>query len=119
MLFTIQNVELLADTQFLDQGPVSLDILFLQIVEQSTSLADQLQQAAAGVVIFAVSLEMVSQMIDSFAQDCNLDLRGAGVRSMRPVRADNLRFNRFCQGHCPNLLSTHIDESSNNKTAPP
>src|SRR5262249_23241175 len=58
-----------ADTQFVDDHAVALGILPLEVLQQAATLADQLQQAAARMVIFLVQLEVIGQAVDPFRQD--------------------------------------------------
>ena len=76
---------LLADAEFTNDGLVALGIVFLQIVEQATPLADQHEKAAARAVVFLVRLEVLRQLANAFADQRDLDLRAPGVRSMRTV----------------------------------
>jgi hypothetical protein len=56
-----------------DNRPVALDVGPLQIVQQAAPLADQLEQPAPRIVIVGVRFQMVGEVIDSFAEECNLD----------------------------------------------
>ena len=47
ILTTTPGSKLLADTEFRNDRLISLGIVFLQVVEQATPLADQHEQAAA------------------------------------------------------------------------
>ena len=47
---------LLSDAQSLDQGTISLDVILLQIVQQTTSLTYHLQQTTSGMMILRVAL---------------------------------------------------------------
>src|SRR3954451_11611880 len=55
---------LLADAQALDQLGIAITVLALQVVQQTPALANELQQPAAGVVIFCVGLEMLGEVVD-------------------------------------------------------
>jgi len=57
-----------------DNRPVSLDVGPLQIVQQAAPLADQLEQPAPRIVVMSVRFQMVGEVIDPFAKDCDLDL---------------------------------------------
>jgi hypothetical protein len=59
----------------LDNPSVSLDILFLEIVEEAPTLTDQHQQSSARVMVFRVNLEMLGQVADPLAQNGDLYLR--------------------------------------------
>src|SRR6186997_3660309 len=70
---------LLADAEALDQIRVAVRILALQIIQEAAALADQLQEAAARVVILGVRLEMFGQIADPLAEERDLHFRGARV----------------------------------------
>jgi hypothetical protein len=57
-----------------DNRPVALDVGPLQVVEQTAPLPDQLEQPAARIVIVGVRFQMVGEVINPFAEDCDLDL---------------------------------------------
>jgi hypothetical protein len=56
-----------------DNRPVPLDVGPLQIVQQAAPLADQLEQPAPRIVVMGVRFQMVGEVIDPFAEDCDLD----------------------------------------------
>jgi hypothetical protein len=87
MLFpsALEILVLLPETQTLDYVSVAFHIIFFDIIQQSSSLADQLQQTAPGVVIFLVRLEMLGQIFDSRAQQGNLYFGRAGILFVKPV----------------------------------
>jgi hypothetical protein len=62
-------------------------------------VADQHQQTAARMMILGVDLEMVGEVRDAFAQDRNLDFRGAGVAVVRLERLDQIGLAFFGQCH--------------------
>ena len=66
---------LLADSKTLDQIRVSLGALVLEVVEESSPVADELQQPAPRVVIFGVSLEVFGEVADALTEYRYLDLR--------------------------------------------
>jgi len=70
---------LLPDSEALNQIGVAIGILAFQIVEQAPALSDQLQKAAARVMVFRVGLEMFGEVIDALAQERDLHLWGTGV----------------------------------------
>src|SRR5262249_30911272 len=86
-------------TQALDQRVVALAVPGLEIIEQPAALADQLQQAAARMVILRVTLEMLGEVGDALAQDGDLDFRRAGVGVALGVRLDQLRLARGRNRH--------------------
>src|SRR4030095_15212199 len=70
---------LLPNTEPLDQLGVAIRIFALQVVQQASPLTDQLQKAAARVMILRVGLEMLGQVIDALAQERDLYLGGSGI----------------------------------------
>ena len=56
---------LLAQVQLGDQGTIPFDVGLLQVVQQTTALANHQQQTTAAVVILLVQLQMLVQMIDA------------------------------------------------------
>ena len=49
-------------------------VLLLEIVEQATALADHDQQAATGMEILLVALQVFRQILDPLGEDRDLDL---------------------------------------------
>src|SRR6478736_5059575 len=76
---------LLADAEFRDDGLVALGIVFLEVVEQATALADQHEKSAARAVVFLVRLEVLRQLADTFAEQSDLNFRTPGIARMCPV----------------------------------
>ena len=71
---------------------VAIHICLLQIVEQRAPLADHLEQAATGVVVVDVSLEMGSQILNACRQQRHLYLRRTGITIVTPVFGDDFLF---------------------------
>jgi hypothetical protein len=65
---------LFADSQPADQLRVPIRIFSFQVVEKAAALSDQLQEAAAGMMILGVCLEMFCQVVDAFAEERYLNL---------------------------------------------
>jgi hypothetical protein len=81
-----------AEPELLNQRPISLDILVLEVVQESPTLTHQFDQSPAGMVIFGVGLEMISQITDALAQDGYLHLGGAGIRFMLAKPVNDVTF---------------------------
>jgi hypothetical protein len=90
---------LLADTQAANQLRIALGILHFQVVEQPAALTDQLEQAAARMMIFRVRLEVFGEIADAFAENGDLNFRRAGVGFVSAVRSDELGLPVFIQCH--------------------
>jgi hypothetical protein len=70
----VEFARLAAKTETAEQGAVPLHVCVGEVVEQPAPLADQLQQAATGRVIFRMIAQMLSQRCDALGEDCDLDL---------------------------------------------
>ena len=84
--------KLLAQTQFGDQGHVTVCVLVLEVIEQFTTTADHAQQAAAAVVVFGVGFEVGSQLIDTGGQQSDLDFRATGVFGCTRIGGNDFGF---------------------------
>ncbi len=82
---TFISIELATQTQFCNQGPVTLHVLFLEVPKQSPTLTDHHQQSSTAVMILFVGLQMLGEVVDAFCEQRNLDLRRTGVRGMRAI----------------------------------
>jgi len=80
---------LLADTEFGNDALVTLGIVFLEVVEQATPLADQHEKTAARAVILLVRLEVLRQLANALAEQRDLHLGTAGVGRVRAVAVNN------------------------------
>src|SRR5580698_10052752 len=76
---------LLADAEFRNDRLIPLGIVFLQVVEQATPLADQHEKAAARAVVFLVRLEVLRQLANALAQQRDLYFRTSCIRCVRTV----------------------------------
>src|SRR5579864_1410883 len=59
---------LLADAELGDDALVALGIVFLEVVEQATPLADQHEKTAARAMVLLVRLEVLRQLSNALAQ---------------------------------------------------
>jgi hypothetical protein len=80
---------LLAYSQPLNEALVSFKIVIFEIIQKPSSLADQLEKAASGMVILDVSLEMLGEVFNTLAKQRDLHLGRAGVRLMKPELLHN------------------------------
>ncbi len=58
-------LSLSAETELLDDIPVSLDVDFFQIIKRTTSLTDQFQQRKTGYVVFLVVFQVLGKVSDT------------------------------------------------------
>ena len=66
-----------------------LHILIVEVGQQSSSLSNHHQKTPPTVVVLLVDPQMVSEVIDAFGKQCNLNLRRTGVGFMRTELIDN------------------------------
>jgi len=81
---------LLTKIQNREHLPIALDVLALEVVEQASTTADELEQTSARVVVFHVGLEVLCKRADAFTQQSDLDLGGPGVVFVLPMLIDQL-----------------------------
>ena len=74
---------------------IALDVYALQIIQQTTTLRDHLEQAAPRVVVFLVGFEMFGELVDSLTEQSYLNLWRACIRFMAPKIVKNLYFRFF------------------------
>ena len=73
---------LLAETQFLQDRFVPIAFVGSQIIEEPPALADELEQAATGMVILFVNLEVLGQIVDAIGEQRSLYLGRTGIGRM-------------------------------------
>ena len=90
---------LLTDAQLGNDGAVALNVDLGQVVEKVSPLANHLQQAAAGMMVFLVLAQVLGQVVDTLGQHGNLHLRRTGVALMAGILLDNLGLFSLCHGN--------------------
>ena len=70
-------------------GPVTLDVLFLEISKKVSSVTYHLQKSAPGVIVLGVALEVLVKIVDPVGKDGDLDLGRACVSLMDGVLVDD------------------------------
>lgn len=66
-------------SDFFDQLLVSFFVKLLKVVENPSPFGDDLEKAAAGMVVFFVDIKMLGQALDFLGKKGNLHLRGTRV----------------------------------------
>jgi len=90
---------LLADAEPGDDALVTFKVLALQVVQQTASFADHLDESEARVIVLGVRPEVVGQLLDALGEDGDLDLRGACVRIVGPIIVDEACLASEIEGH--------------------
>ena len=80
------KTHLLAQSQLFDESAVTLNIFALEVVQQVAALADELEQATAGVEVLLVFLEVPGEAFNAGGKQSYLDFRGAGVAFKMCIR---------------------------------
>jgi hypothetical protein len=83
-----RSTGLLSETESLDQTSVFIVVFSLEVLQESLSPTYHLEQAPARVVIFLVGFEMIGQVVDSFSQNCDLNLGRASIIRVGPIALD-------------------------------
>src|SRR5689334_20549739 len=87
---TRRQRRLLADAERVDQLAVAIEVLVLEVVEQPTALADQLEEATTRVVVLLVRLEVLGEVVEALGQERDLDLGRPGVAVVGRVLLDDV-----------------------------
>jgi len=70
---------LLSDSKLCNHLPIAIDVIHSEVIEQTPALPDDLQQPAPGPMIFFVRFEVLSQIVNAFAKQSDLNFRGPGI----------------------------------------
>ena len=98
------------DPELGDEGAIALDVGVPQVVEQSPLLADQEKEAAAGVMVLGVRLQVLGELPDASVGQGDLNFGGSSVPVSAPVVRDQLAFDFFlyCQTRLASIREAHI-----------
>ena len=91
-LSSASNDKLLTDAKLGDNGTIALNVVLRHIVQQTTALADHLEQTHTAVVVLLVHLQVLGELIDPLGEDRDLHLGGAGIALVGLVVLDNSGF---------------------------
>lgn len=87
---------LTADAQFLDQGPVALNINAFQIFEESLALTYQAEKGPATGVVVPVRFQVLGKALNAECKQGYLPFCRTGVAGRTGVRLKDLCFLFFC-----------------------
>src|SRR5262245_36540076 len=94
-----REARLAAEAEAHDEGAVALDVVAAQVVEHAPALAHQHQQAAAGVVVLLVDLQVLLQVADALGEERHLDFRRARILLVAGVIRDDGLLLLSCEWH--------------------
>src|ERR687893_1677854 len=96
-----------AQAEALDQRPVAPDVDLGEVVQQVAAAADHQEQAAPGVVIMLMLLEVLGEVDDPLGQQGHLRLWGTGISPTQPILGQDLAL--LCGGQCHrSIFSCHL-----------
>jgi hypothetical protein len=95
-----QTEMLLTQLQFLCNRLIPIGIGRMQVVQQTTALADHHQQTTAGAMILLVPLQVLGQAVNTLRQQRDLHISRAGILFVHPKILNSFGFT--------NVLSTHL-----------
>src|SRR3954454_21803342 len=94
-----------AEAELLDEGAIALEVFALQVVQEPPAAADELQQAAARVVVVLVRPQVLRQLVDALRQHRDLDLGRARVRLVLAELLNVLQLFFLGEGHPSPLVN--------------
>ena len=83
-------VALAAQSEPCDDGAIASVVLLDQIRKKASSLSDELEEAAAGLVVLRKASQVLRELLDPFGQEGDLHLRGARIAVLDGVLRDDL-----------------------------
>ena len=89
-------IELFAKTEFGDSCFVAFEIGFFELLEQLFALTDHLDETALCHIVVLVLLDVLSNFLDTFSQNRNLNLRRANIILAASKLLDRFSFVIFC-----------------------
>lgn len=87
----------MTETKVRDDLAVAFEVCALEIVEQTATPSDHLQQSTTAVMVLRVSAEVIGQVVDVLGENRNLNLGRARIGGVRAVLFD-----------CRGLLKCHV-----------
>ena len=91
--------DLATQAELLDQRLIAIEVLALEVVEESSTLSDKLQQSATRMVILGVDLEVICQIRDALTENGHLYFWRTSIVAVRLIRVDELRLLFLGQHH--------------------
>lgn len=85
-------LDVVANAELLDELTVLIDVVLLDVGEETTTLTDEHEQTTTGVEVLLVGLHVLGQLLDALGQDGDLNLGVAGVLGVLAELSGELRF---------------------------
>ena len=108
---SMQDLDVVANAELLDESAVVINVAILDVLEQTTTLTDELHEATTGVVVLLVLLEVLGEVLNAVRHDGDLNLGGTGIAFAFAVLSDEGLDGLFVNGtsgcsHCSTFLDT-------------
>ena len=84
------ELDVVADTELLDEFAVFEDVAVLDVDEQATTLTNEHEQTAARVVILGVLFEVLGEVADALGEDRDLNFSATRILSILAILSDKL-----------------------------
>lgn len=84
------TLDVVADTELLDEFAVFEDVAVLDVDEQATTLTNEHEQTAARVVILGVLFEVLGEVADALSEDRDLNFSATRILSILAIFGDKL-----------------------------
>ena len=107
----MQDLDVVANAELLDERAVLFDVAVLDVLQQATTLTDELHEATASVVVLLVLLQVLGEVLDAVRHDGDLNLGGTGIAFALAVLGDEGLDSLFVDrtsgcSHCSTFLGT-------------
>src|SRR5262245_26712909 len=86
----VSRAALAAESEPSDDGPVARAVLLHEIRKKAAALADELEEAAARMVVLGEAAKMRRQLLDPLREERDLDLGRPGVTILGGEPGDDL-----------------------------
>jgi hypothetical protein len=103
----LPELELLTEFEGSDELGIALSVRFLEVIQETATLANHFEKATLGVMILWVALEVFVEFVDVSRQQSDLNFRRTGVSSALSEFLNDcsfLFFNYCFSSHCFSYL---------------
>ncbi len=83
---------LFSDTELTDDSPVSGNVGFVEVIEQTPTLTNEGDECTLGGEIFPECFQVIRKMVDPLGEQSDLRFSGAGIGFGLPVFFEELLF---------------------------
>jgi hypothetical protein len=88
----LRSEKLFSEFEFGEELGVAGFVLSLEIVQQTTTLTNELEKTKAGSVVFGVLLKVWVKSVDAISDQCDLNFGGSSVRTFGAEGLNHIGF---------------------------